>query len=264
MPQTSYNKALMLLGQIATTRPYTILSRNNPLLEQISTISFGAATAGAHTIRIIDSTGQQVLSGSAAGGGTITALIDALIADLQADPDYANVVASAVNANPDLVLTFKFEGLSYTIDFPANPATDMTLVTTQAAGGPSVGLGLAVIEGAGADDMAPLTAGTQRVLGITVRNTVVEENSGDPLDSTRYLAGSEVSIMDSGACVVQTEGAVTKGGNVYARHAVGATAFALGSLSATDDGETVLVPNASFDTTLAAAGLARVRVNLPG
>jgi hypothetical protein len=265
MPQSSYDKALLLLGQIATTRPWSIVSRGNPLLAQQSTISFAAATAGDHTIRIVDSTGNQVLSGTAAGGGTVTALIDALIAALEADPEFLNVIESATNNDPDLDLVFKHSGLTYVIDFPANPGTDMTVANGQNAGGVNIGLGLAVIQNTTDDALAsPLTAAAQPILGITCRNTVVENNDGNPLSTTNFKPGDEMSIMDSGCESVQTEGAVVSGGPVFARHDVGATAFALGSLSATDDGETVAVPNARWASSTTAAGLAKVVVNLPG
>lgn len=264
MPQQTYVKADFLLGQIATTRPWSIASKGNELLAQISTVSVAATPEdGVYTVRITD--GDITVSGSfTASSDTQAAIVAGLIADLEAQPNFNNI-AAAVDASPDITLNFIHTGIVYTVDFPSNPGPgDLSVVTTQAAGGTAIGLGLAVVPGS-ADNLATaMTATGEVILGITTRNTAIEVNTGVQTDVTEFAAGTEMSILQEGTIAVQTEGAVAQGGLVFARHDVGTTAFALGQLSATDDAETVQVPNARFDTTLTAAGLARVIVNLPG
>lgn len=234
------------------------------MLAQISTVAVAATPEdGTYTVRITD--GDIVVSGSfVASSSTQAAIVAGLISDLEAQPNFNNI-ATAVDTSPSFILNFIHTGIVYTVDFPSNPGPgDLSVVTTQAAGGTAIALGLAVVQGS-ADNLATqLTGAADVVLGITTRNTVVEENTGIPTDVTEFDPGDEMSIMEEGTITVQTEGTVAASGLVFARHDVGATAFALGQLSATDDAETVQVPNARFDTSTTGAGLARVRINLPG
>jgi hypothetical protein len=264
MPQLSYNaQPALRLGEIATTQPWHIESKGNELLAQITEATLAASADGIYTLTITDPTGQIVVTSTfTASTSTEDDIIVDLIADLEADPNFNNI-ATASNDDPVLTLTFLHTGLVYTVA-TTSTGSGFTVANTQDAGGTAIGLGLAVTRGSGDTLAVAPTADTDVMIGITTRNTLVEVNSGIRTDVTEYEPGSKMSVMSSGVCAVQTEGAVTQGGAVFARHDVGATAFALGQLSATDDAETVAVPNAVWDTSTTAAGLARVKVNLPG
>ncbi len=264
MSQFSYaEQARLLLGQVATTRPYVIDSKGNELLAQITTNTLAGSADGVYTLTITDPFTDFVITSTyTASTDEETVIIADLIDDLEADPNFNNI-ATAANNDPVLTLTFLHTGLVYTVA-TTSTGSGFVAANSQAAGGTAIGLGLAVTRGS-ADNLAtaPTDAG-DRMIGITVRNTVIEASSGVATEVSEFAPGSEMSVLVEGVCTVQTEGAVTQGGIVYARHDVGSTAFALGQLSATDDDETVAVPNARWDTSTTAAGLARVEVNLPG
>jgi hypothetical protein len=265
MPQFDYTKNALLLGQISSATPWAIDSYLNELTAQVSRIALGGSDDGTYTVQIVGPEGT--FTGTfVASGDAITDIIDGLLASLNdnaVNPDFEENVATGVNADPNLDLTFMHEGITYTITFPSNPAGNMTVSNTTEPGGARIGLGLCMAQGA-ADDLAvPPTDEADFLLGITVRNINTETNDGIQTSEDGYPGGSAMSLLRQGECTVQTEGAVTRGGPVFVRHAGATAAAPLGSLSSTDDAETVQLPGARWRTSTTAAGLAVVTVNNP-
>lgn len=263
MPQTNYVMPTLLLGQVATADDVVIDGNYvNELFAQLSEITFAGNDAGDYTIQIEG--GGELISATITADGVdaVTVLIDDMIAALQVDPNFANL-ATAANADPDLDLTFLHEGIVYVITFPSNPSGNMSVASSQAAGGTDVGLGLCMAQGGGDDLAVPPTGVADFLLGITVRNPNVDTNTGNPLDDSVQEPGQNFSLLRVGVTAVQSDGGVTRGGPVFVRHANGTDAAPLGSLSSINDANTVQLPGARWRDGSTASGLTRVIANNP-
>jgi hypothetical protein len=264
MPQFDYTMPTLLLGQIGNADPRTIHSYANELLAQISDITFAGNGAGTYTVEVADVGRNNVIVGTFVAGApdAITVIIDGLIASFIENGLLSE--ANMVNSDPDLDFNFLNTGIDYTITLLSNPGGVMSVATTQAAGGTNVGLGLCVAQSAEGDLVARVpTADTDDLLGVVHRNIDVETNVGGS-GVTEYEPGDTFSVMKQGEVVVFATTAVAAQGDVFVRHAAGTPAAPLGSMSATDDAETVQLPGAKFKTATTGPGLVRVTLNIPG
>ena len=265
MPQFSYAEAIARNGQIAEGGPRRIDSYLNALVAQESDIDFATTGPdGTYTVRI---TGEEgVFEGSfVASGNTVSQIIDGLIADFG---DELLNVATLTNNDPALEFRAIHPDRVYTIEFPSNPSTEMSLSVVQAAGGTRIPLGTVVIQGANDDEAQVPGAGTTsaNALGILVNNTDSEVNSGDPTVEDGFPPGSTLSVMRGGAIWVNTEDAVSANGNVFFRiqNAAAGTTEGIGKVrSDVDGGDAVQLLGAKFKTSTTAAGLAKVLIQNP-
>lgn len=77
-------------------------------------------------------------------------------------------------------------------------------------------------------------------------------------------AGQVADLLEQGEVWVQVEDAVTEGEPVYVRHTADGGLDQLGVCFDGTGTGLALLPNARFASSAAAAGIARVRINLPG
>lgn len=263
MPQFQYDQPVAINGQIASMSPWTVDSYENPLLSQESTVTVGGTTDGVYTVQIDGPEGTFQVSFTAAGN-TADQIAAGLEAAADLDPDLLNI-AVASSATNVLTLTFIHPGSVYTITAPSAPSA-LTVAAVTAAGGVTIGLGVAVVQGA-LDDQAALLAGGSvdaDVLGITIRSLDMNVNQGDPVVDDGYFGGATMAIMRGGELFANVEDAVAAGGGVFARIVVNAAGQVLGGLrSDADGGDAIALAACTFRTTTTAAGLARIKINRP-
>jgi hypothetical protein len=126
-----------------------------------------------------------------------------------------------------------------------------------------IGFGLFVTKRAaqsdGVEECGPPTATadvTARPRGFSVRNQLTKPGG--------YELNEAVTLLRRGIIWVQTEGAVSQDGQVFARFAAGAGGSVLGSIRGdADTGTAVAIPGAVFRSTTSGAGLAQVEINMP-
>jgi hypothetical protein len=243
--------------------PWTVDSYENPLLSQESTVTVGGTTDGVYTVQIDGPEGTFQVSFTAAGN-TADQIAAGLEAAADLDPDLLNITVASSATNV-LTLTFIHPGSVYTITAPSAPSA-LTVAAVTAAGGVTIGLGVAVVQGA-LDDQAGLLAGGSvdaDVLGITIRSLDMNVNQGDPVVDDGYFGGATMAIMRGGELFANVEDAVAAGGGVFARIVVNAVGQVLGGLrSDADGGDAIALAACTFRTTTTAAGLARIKINRP-
>jgi len=263
VPQFQYNQPVAINGQIASMSPWTVDSYENPLLSQVSTVTVGGTTDGVYTVQIDGPEGTFQVSFTAAGN-TADQIAAGLEAAADLDPDLLNITVASSATNV-LTLTFIHPGSVYTITAPSAPSA-LTVAAVTAAGGVTIGLGVAVVQGA-LDDQAGLLAGGSvdaDVLGITIRSLDMNVNQGDPVVDDGYFGGATMAIMRGGELFANVEDAVAAGGGVFARIVVNAVGQVLGGLrSDADGGDAIALAACTFRTTTTAAGLARIKINRP-
>jgi hypothetical protein len=272
MPQFSYDHPVLLLGQIASTNPWTINSYLNALLAQESGVTIGGTDAGDYTIQFDGPSGSYSITYTHPGGGVTNDIVAGLLTELQSDPDLVNIVVGT-NADPQLTLDFIHPGEVWVLSFPSNPAGNMTAATIQAAGGTDLDLGVVVVpvtppeNSTGAQHVgAPdVTATDADFLGITVRASIdVEVNDGDPTGSNVFRPGATVSVMEEGEAVVEVEDAVAFNGPVFVRINNPGPGQKLGGLrSDADGGNAIQMTGARFRSATSGLGLAKVAINRP-
>lgn len=123
--------------------------------------------------------------------------------------------------------------------------------------------GRAVVRGT-ADNQAKLpTAGSQGFLGVTEMTTAWSENASN---LHLYSENREMNILDFGEIWVYTEQSVVPGDAVYFRHTADTAPLdILGRFRKDASGsDAELVVGASFETTTAAGGLAKLKMDAPG
>jgi len=263
MPQFSYVHPVAINGQIASMSPIAVDSYENPLLAQVSTVTVGGITDGVYTVQIDGPEGSFQFSFTASGN-TADQIAAGLEAAADLDPDLLNIVVATAVTNV-LTLTFIHPGSVYTVSTPSAPSA-LTVATSQAAGGVTVGLGVAVAQGT-LDDQAALLGGASTdadVLGITIRSIDMNTNEGDPTVDDGYQAGSTLAIMRGGELFANVEDAVAAGGQVFARIVINAPGQVLGGLrSDADGGDAIALSACTFRTSTTSAGLARIKINRP-
>jgi hypothetical protein len=140
---------------------------------------------------------------------------------------------------------------------------ELTNIMSKSAEAGDIPFGRAVVRGT-ADDQAKLpTATGQSFIGITEMTTAWSENSSDLHLYEQYR---EMNILDFGSIWVYTEQSVVPGDAVYFRHTAEASPlnivgrFRKDSSSSNAD----LIQGAAFETTTAAGGIAKIKLNAPG
>ena len=108
-----------------------------------------------------------------------------------------------------------------------------------------VAFGRAMIQGTASDRGAKIGAASSFV-GITIREPALPPENGD-----KYLVGDNLSLLDKGSVWVKTLANAVPGNPVYRT--------ATGELTPTAVGNT-LIDRATFETTTAANGIARIRL----
>lgn len=266
MPQFDFVQEQLLLGAVATTTAGggDIDSYTNEVLAQVNTIPIGGTTDGVYTVQLDGDEGTFQFSFTASTN-TADQIADGLAAAVLADPDLLNIVDASATSGTPVLLTFRHTNQVWTITFPSNPGSNMTLTTTTAAGGTDIGLGLAVVSGTAQNFCIAPTAGSVAAdfLGVTERSLASQINRGIPTDVDSFEPGNSVSVLSRGDITVFAEDAVTFGAQVFVRIvATGTESF--GAIRSDVDGtDAIAWPGAIFQDTSTAAGLVRIRVNLP-
>lgn len=265
MPQFTYTQPTAFAGMLADGGRLDVVSAVNPLLPQISTITIGGvATAGAHTIRVSAPEGDIDVTWTATGGESIAATVAAIVAAFDAESDLSNIVV-ATDASPDITLTFIHEGEDYTVTLVSNPGSNMSLATTQAAGGTGIPLGRGVSYAANSDGGTVTLTSVSTIglfAGVAVRsdaNVMVNSTEASFTDVTEFEPGAEVSILRSGRCWVYVTQAVEIGDVAYCKYQNGTTAAPLGSWS--DSPTDSVNSGGRFLTTTTGPGLALLELN---
>ena len=139
----------------------------------------------------------------------------------------------------------------------------LTNITSKVAQDGDIPFGRAVVRGT-ADNQAKLpTTGSQAFMGITEMTTAWAENASNLHLYEQYR---EMNIIDFGEIWVYTEQSVVPGDAVYFRHtAAGSPLDVVGRFRKdSSGGDADLITGASFETTTAAGGIAKVNLNTPG
>jgi hypothetical protein len=260
MPQFDYAEAVLVNGQIAESGPRVIDSYLNALVAQESDVDFAGFLGGNHTVRI---TGEEGVFDATGSGGSTTALIDALIA---AFGDELLNIATLANNDPAMEIRFIHPDRVYGISFPLNPNANMSHNLVQAAGGTRIPLAVVVVQGANDDEANQPSGGSTsaNALGVTVRNTDSDVNTGDPVVNDGFPAGSTLSVMKQGVMAGEVEDTVAAHGNVFFRIANPAAGQNLGGLRGdVAGGDAVQLLGAKFKTSTTGSGLAKVQLNMP-
>jgi len=136
-------------------------------------------------------------------------------------------------------------------------------ITSKVAQDGDIPFGRAVVRGT-ADNQAKLpTTGSQAFMGITEMTTAWSENASDLHLYEQY---KEMNIIDFGEVWVYTEQSVVPGNAVYFRHTADTAPLDVVGRFRKDSsgGDADLIVGASFETTTAAGGIAKVNLNTPG
>lgn len=266
MPQFDFVQEQLLLGAVATANAGggDIDSYTNEVLAQANTIPIGGTTDGTYTVQLDGEEGTFTFS-FVAVAQTADQIADGLAAAATADPDLLNIVTVAGTPGTPVLLTFLHANQAWTITFPSNPGTNMTLTTTTAAGGTDIGLGLVVVSGTAQNFViAPTVASVAAdFLGVTERSLFAQINRGIPTEVDAFEPGNTVSVLSRGDIVVFSEDAVTANAPVFVRTTATGTEVFGAVRSDADGGDALTWPGAIFRDTSTAAGLVRIRVNLP-
>lgn len=136
-------------------------------------------------------------------------------------------------------------------------------ITSKVAQAGDIPFGRAVVRGT-ADNQAKLpTAGSQGFLGITELTSAWAENASN---LHLYAQYKEMNIIDFGEIWVYTEQSVVPGNSVYFRHTADTAPLnVVGRFRKDASGaDAELITGASFESTTAAGGIAKVKLNTPG
>jgi len=257
-----------LAGNPGTTRSQTLESYVNESLPQSNTVPIGGTTDGDYTIRITDVEEDTFYDSTfGASSDTADAIADGVAAAIEANEDLNNVVDAAGTPGTPLLLTFQHTNRDYVITFPSNPGGNMTLTTTQVAGGSKVEPGRGVIQGS-SDELArhPQTGDVeQNFVGIVARDThtiLRTEDVAGAVDGAE--PGRSFTVCSSGDRVVNIEDAVAKGADVYMRIIATATNPNTGYFrSDADTANAIKINNLVFGETLTSGGVGIVVLNRP-
>lgn len=142
---------------------------------------------------------------------------------------------------------------------------DLTLfnVTSKVSEVGSVPFGRAVVRGTGDDGANLPTASGQAFVGITELTSAFTVD----YDGThQYHQYQEMNVVDFGEIYVYTEQSVVPGDVVYFRHTADTAPLDVVGRFRKDSsgGDADLIQGASFETTTAAGGIAKVKLNTPG
>lgn len=136
-------------------------------------------------------------------------------------------------------------------------------ITSKVAEGGDIPFGRAIVRGT-ADNQAKLpTATGQAFIGITEFTSAWSNNANDIHLYSQYR---EMNILDFGEIWVYTEQSVVPGDAVYFRHTADTAPLDVVGRFRKDSsgGDADLIIGAAFETTTAAGGLAKVKMDAPG
>lgn len=139
----------------------------------------------------------------------------------------------------------------------------LTNITSKVAEGSDIPFGRAVVRGT-ADNQALLPSATgQAFLGVTEMTTAWSENSSDLHVYSQYR---EMNIIDYGEIWVYTEQSVVPGNSVFFRHTADTAPLDVVGRFRKDisGGDADQIIGATFETTTAAGGIAKIKINSPG
>ena len=264
MPQFDYNIPIAVLGQLAVYDPARIDSLVVEVPVQHDEVPIGGTTDGTYTIRI---EGEEGIFDSSfvASANTADEIADGLAAAILANVDLDNIVDASATSGTPVDLLFLHAGFAYTITFPSNPGSNMTLTSLQSATGAPIPLGIGVTSDDGVVARRLQTGDTaQDFHGIVVRNAeLVQQLSTAQPTTTEFLPADGLSVMREGEAWVEPEVAVAVNDPVFVR--VTATGSEVsGALSnVTDGGDNVQVAGRWVTPTTAPGQLARVLINTP-
>jgi len=139
----------------------------------------------------------------------------------------------------------------------------LTNITSKVAEDSDIAFGRAVVRGT-ADNQAKLPgASGQSFLGVTEMTSAWAANASDV---HLYAENREMNIIDFGEIWVYTEQSVVPGDSVFFRHTADTAPLDVVGRFRKDlsGGDADQIIGASFETTTAAGGLAKIKINNPG
>ena len=253
------NLAIGLPGQLADIGNSDIITRINNS-KQLAAVTITAADLA--TTLTINGTAFTVNVGAASL--TVTELRDLMIAAIIAGSE---PVTPTIKDADELYVEADVSGTAFTVVGTTNCSVVNTIDNET---GTPFGVGMTEDTAtAGNDELAHApkaavditTAG--KFAGIAVHSHANEQAVLNA-NNVGYALASAMSIIRKGRVYVLVEDAVVKGGGVYCRY-TGTTPFPqLGGIRS--DGDTSkagLIPNARFETSADAGGIAVVSINLP-
>jgi len=268
MPQVSYDQPQWRNGQVATLHTCDIDSYGNELFAQVNTITVGGTTDGDYTIQFASSSSEVVYQVTfAASGNTAAEIASGLVDAINDDPDVLGILSVAYTpATDNFTVTFASLGSVWTISYPSNPGGNLSDVQDQAPGGVDIPVGLGLVQGS-TDVLAALPTGASTdddFVGICVLGVDGEINFAFENTQTGYAPGTTMAALVQGDCIVETEDAVAKNGDVFMRITATVANPQLGKFRSDDDGgNAIQITGLKYRDTTSAAGLAIVRANRP-
>lgn len=252
-----------MLGDVALNQD--IVTRTvSQSVAQVSTITIADFTDNTDYTVTINGIPVTIDSGA---GSSVASIRTALLAALNADVNVARYVTFAAGGAGVIVVTGITAGQSFTIVTDDESTGDMSVALTTAASTGTIGFGKGVaLNGFGYVKQPTSSGDVMEGISVFVQkatpNGVPDSTLADDGVAT-YTDGEEMSVLRKGRIWVIAETAITTSSGVFVRHAVSG-AFTLGSLTATDDGNTVALPSSRWISGAAQAGqLCEVEINLP-
>lgn len=142
---------------------------------------------------------------------------------------------------------------------------DLSLINivSKTAEDSDVPFGRAVVRGTGDDQGKLPTAGGQAFVGVTEHTSAGSENATGLHQYEQYR---EMNVIDFGELWVYTEQSVVPGDAVYFRHTADTAPLDIVGRFRKDasGGDADLIQGAAFETTTAAGGIAKIKLNAPG
>jgi len=270
MPQFNYDHPTLFNGQIADSRIRSIRSFLNALLAQGSAVLWNGNTNDAiYSLRIEGEEVDVTLAFDPGGATTSDAVAQGITALALASEDLINVAVVTDTVADTNELVFLHPDRAYTITTTIGAGGNGTGVVSevQAPGGTDIGIGLVVVQGT-SDGSANLPTGATvaaDAVGITIKNTDSEVNSGNPTQVSTFSGGDVMSVMEEGAVAVFVEEAVTANAPVFFRtqNATLADERVGRCRSDVDGGDAVQLFGSKFLTSGASGDLVKVSLNLP-
>lgn len=269
MPQFAYNHPVAFNGQVAEYAQDGIRSYQNALVAQQTEVQWaGTGAAGDYTVRIVGDDGTDVtVTYTSPGAEADINIMAGITAAIAAEEDLLNVVPAADDGVDTNELDFIHPNIAYEVTTTAAAGAG-TVTEVLAPGGTRVEVGLVVVQAATGDRDARLpTAGDTAAdaVGITVKSTDTQFNTGRDLDGQAFRAGSTMAVLRQGSGWVFAEDTVVVNDPVFFR--ITAPTLATEQIgrvrSDADGGDAVALNGARFLTSAGPGELVKVAINLP-
>lgn len=252
--------AIGVPGEIADAGNHDIVSRINPAVAQVSTVTIASVDDSTDYVTTINGVPLSFTSDASATEAEINVGVLAAINDSNFNGVGLAFDVTAVQGatTATVVITADVTDTVFTITVTA---VQLTVALTTAAAG-VIPFGLGVAQSSTANDQAHLpVASGETVIGISVldQSIPIDDN-----DVHQYTAGSVLGIMRQGRIWVIPEDNVTIGGSVYIRHTASANGTQFGAVRSDVDGATAAqLTQATFATTATGGNPAVVVINQP-